>query len=582
MLSYRQTRIVSYILSIPSGVSVGLLMKSIGVSEKTIKNEIKETNKILSNCETICYSHKRGYYIDNPSENFYEILNNSLQNNKEDYIDKNRTTRTLAILLSENDYISMEALAGKLNLSKSMLNKIIDGTWRLRKYIEISQTRGLRIPWEEEKKRSFLAKFTLDSDAFGVFGEEQEVIELSIALNEIISKCLLDYHYTIAGNALKTFHNYLLASIIRRKRGHFITEEVAKVPISNLMKMLYTEIDKELGIKFDEKELWCCQKKLNEMNLLRYDKAYNYGEAEEQIYSCYQKFVAIIKEKFDITIDMDQFTWERFLLHIRKLQIRIANGNDISNFNKRDINANSPFTAQVIRDFFLPVFEMNIKAAEMAYIVLYFAQYLENQKRRHKILYISDSVPSLVYDAKRKIKKQLPEEVAEIECIPVYQYLSNVTKYNNSYIAIITTEIPVIDKNFRALVVNKVLQPEDFELLDIYIKGCVGDYENFLLKRNIKRYLKEEVHITEQCSNIFSVLSGEDIGDIEAYDIVLNDTVGYFASFTEKKSQIKVLKLKHPILYKNRFLKEIIVANYNTEDKEVYGFFQVVRHLINS
>lgn len=283
MLSYRQIKIVSYILSIQDGVSLDSLTKVIGVSEKTLKNEIKEINKILPDYEIIQHSHKDGYYIENPSDKFYDLLNISLQNNKEDYIDKDRTSRILMKLIFEKDYVSMETLASKLNLSKSMLNKLMDATWRLREYIEVSPTKGLRVPWSEEKKRNFLAKLTLDSNAFEIFLQEQEVIELSEILNNVISKCLLDYHYTIAGNALKTFHNYLLVTIIRRNQGFELIDTVKEVPISNLMKNICFELKASLNIELDENELWSCQRKLNELNLISYDRDKDYGESKRQL-----------------------------------------------------------------------------------------------------------------------------------------------------------------------------------------------------------------------------------------------------------------------------------------------------------
>lgn len=580
MLSYRQIKIVSYILSIQDGVSLDSLIKVIGVSEKTVKNEIKEINKILADHETIQYSHRVGYYIEHPSDKFYDLLNISLQNNKEDYIDKDRTSRILMMLIFEKDYVSMETLASKLYLSKSMLNKLMDASWRLRKYIEVSPTKGLRIPWSEEKKRSFLSKFTLDSNAFEIFQQEQEVLELSDILNEIISKCLLDYHYTIAGNALKTFHNYLLITIIRREQGFELIDSVDGVPISKLMKKLCIKLKEKLDIEFSQNELWSCQRKLNELNLISYDRDKDYGESKRQLYSCLQEFKKTIKETFDITIDMNQEIQDNFLLHMHKLRLRIENGNDVSNFNKRDINASYPFTAQIIRDFFLPIFKMDIMDTEIAYIVLYFAQYLEYPKPQHKLLYICDGTPSLIYDTKRKVEHLFSDTVFEIDCIPQYKYLADTSNYNSSYTAIITTEIPVITKNFHILLINRLLFEEDFELLKIYINGCVEHKENNLLQENKNHYLKKEQVIDEKFSTIFEALHNEDIGNVSIYDIVLNSNIGYYASFTKKKSQIKILRLRHPIFYKDRYINKVIVANYNIDDHSAHDFFQVVHNLI--
>lgn len=580
MLSYRQIKIISYILSLQKGISLIALMNVIGVSEKTLKNEIKQINKTLFVEDAILYTQKKGFFIENPSDKLYRILNTSYQNSKEDYGDKDRKNRIFILLLNEKNYISMETLATKLHLSKSMLNKIMDASWRLRHYIEVSPTKGLRIPWDEGKKRDFLAKLTVDPSNFEFFNQEKEVLIISDILYQILCTNILEYHYIVSGNALKTFHNYLLATIVRRKEGFYLTEEVPFIPISNLMRKIYYQIQTELNTIFNEQELLRCQHKLNELNLLHYDKGKDFHESRNDLLLKLQVFTSKLKDRFGIPIVIPSDVLEMFLIHMHKLRIRIENGNDVANFNKRDINTNYPFTAQIIRDIFLPVFDIAIKDTEISYIILYFAKYIEYTRPKCEVLLVSDATPSLIHDTIYKIERLFIEYEIRVTAIPLYQYVSNSDLYDVEYATIITTEFPIITMNYRALLVNSFIEQEDIQLVQLYIKGCIVHNNEMKLENNKRRFMISETIHNDKKGNIFDFLPHSKLGLFITYDIVLNVPIGYFANFVDTSSEIVVYNLENPILYKDTYLHKIIIANYNDKEGSYSDFYQVVHYLL--
>nr|WP_277988931.1 PRD domain-containing protein [Enterococcus sp. MJM16] len=287
-----------------------------------------------------------------------------------------------------------------------------------------------------------------------------------------------------------------------------------------------------------------------------------------------------IKKDFNITIEMSESLRENFLLHMYKLKIRNDNGTDVPNFNKRTINEHYPFSAQVIRDYFLPIFKLDIRESEVSYIILYFAKFLEPSMPKQELLLISDSAPSLIYDAQRKLMQRL--EGCSVTIIPQYKYLAAMEEYNARFLAILTTEVPVIVKNHRALLIDKFLVQEDYGLIELYLQGCLHSNEKIRLEENYQRFVSEDDVIKGAYKSVTELFPEEQLGGFKRYDLVLEKNIGYFASFSKGKSQIRIKKLQTPILYKDHFLEAVIVAEYNPETNNLAGFFQVIHPLLQT
>ncbi|MBO0451877.1 PRD domain-containing protein [Candidatus Enterococcus murrayae] len=581
MLTYRQVLILSYILSMKEGVLLATLAQTLEVSDKTVKNEVAAINQLLPKEEQIQYIGKKGYFIEKAGRTIDKIMDESFQENHEEYVDRDRTNRILMILLFEKDYISMEALGRKLFLSKSMLNKLMDVSWRLRNYIEVSPTKGLRLPWSESKKRNFLAKsFIISPATLALVQQDSEALSAMDTLYQILQKAVLAHHYTVAGDAFTAFHRYMSVTMIRTQQGFLLEEEVAKVPLSNLMMEVNQQIQSELQVILSEKDLWSCQKKLNELNVLHSIKKDGFTEYMEVLKDNLDLFSKEIKKDFNITIEMSESLRENFLLHMYKLKIRNDNGTDVPNFNKRTINEHYPFSAQVIRDYFLPIFKLDIRESEVSYIILYFAKFLEPSMPKQELLLISDSAPSLIYDAQRKLMQRL--EGCSVTIIPQYKYLAAMEEYNARFLAILTTEVPVIVKNHRALLIDKFLVQEDYGLIELYLQGCLHSNEKIRLEENYQRFVSEDDVIKGAYKSVTELFPEEQLGGFKRYDLVLEKNIGYFASFSKGKSQIRIKKLQTPILYKDHFLEAVIVAEYNPETNNLAGFFQVIHPLLQT
>jgi transcriptional antiterminator len=480
------------------------------------------------------------------------------------------------ILLYEKDYISMETLANRLFLSKSMLNRHMDKSWRLRKNIEVSPVKGLKIPWSERQKRNFLAKyFFLNTSTLPLLTEKIDLEKLMQKLYHILQTLMVEHHYYVSGLAFTTFYHYLLITIIRQQQGFTLEDEASPLPVSNLMNEIALTFQKELQVVLTEADLWSCQSKLNELNVLDTDREVVYNEQLKQQLQC---FCQILLDEFGIRVEMNEKQEESFVLHMHKLKIRKENDNDVANFEKRMINTSYPLTAQLIRDYFLPIFQLDIPESEISYIIPYFAGFIEEKTEEQDILYISDSTPSLIHDSLRKLE-QLPLDVKiSWKVYPQYYYEAHKSELQKDVLMVLTTELPIVVKNSKALLLSKILVDTDLELVKLYLSGCLNKERQRRLEANEKKYLLPITQVTEKKA-LFEILQKEELGNYHVYDLVMDKNVGYFAAFTQKSS-IHVYTLTHPVFYKDHFLKKVVVANYCVQDKNLHSFFEVVRPLL--
>ncbi|MCD5002388.1 PRD domain-containing protein [Enterococcus saccharolyticus] len=578
MLTYRQLLILSYIASMTDGIQLKYLMNVLQTSEKTVKNEIKGLNQLLSLEEQITYDSKKGYSLNHISSQTQQLIEQSFQLNQEEYVDKDRTNQILMILLFERDYISMENLANHLFLSKSMLSRHLDKSWRLRKYIEVSSIKGLRIPWSELQKRNFLAKyFFLNTSTLPLLEDCFDLNRVMDQLYSIVQELFIKHDYYVSGLAFTTFYNFLLITIVRNQQQFLFDENILPIPVSKLMLEIYDAVQKDLGFTLSESDLWSCQRKLNELNVIDTEKKLlSHNVLEQQLILFCQK----ISDEFGLEIKMNAHQKKQFLLHMHKLKIRQENDIDVANFEKRTINNSYPLTAQIIRDYFLPIFQLDIHESEIAYIIPYFASFLEPSKETKNVLYISDSTPSLIHDSIQKLEAITQDRQISWKVFPQYYYQARKEELQVNTLMVVTTEVPVIVNNPQALLVSKMLMSQDIDLVKLYLDGCLRREDQMQLLEDERKYVLPTIQV-QQKVNLLDVLQNEYLGNYQTYDLVLEGEIGYFAAFTEK-SQIQIYEFAHPVLYKDHHLKKVIVANYCIQDNKLNRFYQVVRKLLTT
>lgn len=571
MLKSRQVKILSTLIGFEEGISVFDLANYLNCSTKTINNEIVEINELLGKSGQILMSPERKLILEQYDVNLVQTIRDSFSQNIEEYYDYDRTHRVLLILFYEDDYLSMESLANKLYISKSALSKLFNRSWRLREYVEVNPTKGLRINWKEKKKRNFISKNYLLSEVFETYvASDVDFSKLDKILLAELGPLFISHEYYISGGSMNLFRVYLIVSIMRSMDPKKQLEKESEIEISSLMQDIQRLLEKEFDIKLNTNDLFACQRKLNELNVLNSANRVLDKKKIEELNRKYDVFIRRVELLFQIKIEMNETQYQQFILHMYKLLIRHENNTDVQNFSKRDINTNYPFTALVIRDIFCPIFELSVAESELSFVILYFAQFLEVDKDT-KLLLVSDAPASLIVDIKRKITdlKQI-----EFESLPTY-YFESISK--NEYDVIITTEMEVVTEDPKILLISSIISKQELYIIDQYVAAVVSKNRNNRFNDIEKLYYKlEQIHLL----SMQDFIDSHDVGNIQEYDIVLNHDCALFMTLRDDESFINVYELSKSVLYKDKQIKKIVYSNYNVEIQSSESFFSYIRHLI--
>ena len=214
----RQLFILSYLLNHPEGISGEHLASQINVSLRTLQNEIQEINRNAENSLTITSSGKQGYTVQGVTQQIRDNLLNQAGDRQSIYMPEERVNDILTVLLFAQGYTNMEALANTLYLSKASVFRTIDTSYPLQKYVSVNRTKGLLIDLPEREKRQILAK-VFDKDAQNPIARRlrQDYTHLDMLLRIALINLFTRHHYSVSGEALRSFRRYLIISIICRR-----------------------------------------------------------------------------------------------------------------------------------------------------------------------------------------------------------------------------------------------------------------------------------------------------------------------------------------------------------------------------
>lgn len=582
MFTHRQLLIISFLLTEDVPLSSSFLAAVLGVSERTIQSEIKEMNHYLPENETFSISSKKkmNYQALSPATTSWlkQLIHENKEMNSHDFERKNLI---LLILFFEKDYLSMEELAKRLFVSKTMIHKEFEHSWKLREFIEVSPKNGLKMKETESFQRNILAKIFAYNDSLGSLlklpPDTQSIFE---QVKKITNGLFLTHQYFISGKSLALFQNYLLVTIIRNKMGFHLVDGLDSISESLTMSALLKEIVVALDEDFSDLDIECIQAKLNELNVTTY-----VGAIEEFAYYPLIKekltiFFHLLDAELSIKINPSPEWEERFFMHMQKLLIRLGNGNDNDNYLKRKMNQTYPLTFQVLRDYFLPTFELDIPESELSYLVLYFAEFIEADELALDILFITDSLPSVIYHTSELIKKYSGFKVNHIKNVTVYEYLQKSADYEKNYEVMLTTSERVILESNRAFLIKELFHKDDLSLLSEYMTMIIT-YRAKRRKEWFYHQFLKPIEIQKISSENLEMKGITFIGKTIANEITLEEPLIFISSFNKQQaSTIEIYQFQKKYRHRSKEIDYIVISSYNPDEENLQSFYRELQHLL--
>ncbi|WP_163580795.1 BglG family transcription antiterminator [Gracilibacillus saliphilus] len=608
MFSKRQKIILSYILYIDVPIKLDLLAGIIQVSIHTIRKELENINRILSESDTqVSISNKGQCYIENEKkEAVRNLLINPIfidKNNIENHIVWDRIYTIIGMLSFEEDYVSMEELADRLFVSKSTINLDITEIKRIISRISgihftISNTKGLKFKGKEEDFRYLLAKMivqglNIETVLQNLFPTMDFEITIKYShINKVLREIMIKHDFIISGKAFGLVGASLLISAIRDELGYIVHTQIDE-SLLPMMKELEQRFQKEVGITFTNSDMLYIQQVIMEQN--HFYKNNNWDIKDRQIVSV---FTRAISDLFKIDLKKYHHFEEDFLFYIHQLNQRVKNNHDYTNFYKRQINRMFQMSASIVAYCKPHLKELGVtySEAELAYITLFLGNYIETEEPTLNILFVSDEHTALVNWIVSEVERLMGTSVQILNTIPRYLFEANMDAFLKNIDVILTTDQINVNHNCAVIFIQSLFGKveQDFlqSLLQDYLKKSkmkkLREIENTAIGQEHFIQISEKYKELNQCVDHML----EKLGYLESIDnneidkhFIPNDTKIAYASFISNRpgqSKIIIGKLPKSITYGNKAIHTIIISLYHANDHAIARpFYQYIRFLMD-
>lgn len=581
-LTNRQLFILSYLLNHRKRISGEHLASQVGISVRTLQNEIQEINQKLENGVSINASGKHGYLVCGVTQPIREKLLAQVGDRQSLFMPEERVNDILTILLFAEGYTSMESLANTLYLSKASVFRTIESNFALRNAVTISRTKGLIIDLPECDKRQLLTK-VFDKDALNPVAKamRQDYVQLDTPLRVALKNLFTNHNYSVSGEALRSFRRYLIISILRTKRGYPLEEVDHGLPISSLMQEIAAAIRTIVGITFSPSELQDCQAKLNNLCTFLRNVPAHRMDWLLQWNPHYKRFLSEIRRRFGVDLDMEPEDQRRFLLHVSKLHRRVMFGQHDSNYHKREINRTYPLAVHLILLAFEECFGFSVPETEVSYLAMYIAIKLRKHSKRIDCIIVTAKNPSVAWPMKQWIEEHFSRHLQSVEIVEHYRFSPTMVRDD---MLVLTTGEDVVLSCPQAILVKPFSLEKSYDLMDQYIQQTRNGYKESFFLKHFSRYYRGMTTLQSRGKNLYELLQSIDISLSPGaqYEFVL-DTDAFLLPRVHEgpgENSVQIYYLPHTVFHRGTDLRYLIISDYYTDTAEMEDFYYCLKTLL--
>lgn len=604
MFSLRMQKILDILLSVDKVVTGTQICNIIGVSERTVRSDIKELNDILKNSGAIIICEKaKGYKIEILDEMIFSTFYTKRKNQfdtqnlstlgRAEYIVVqlliNELTGIEAVTqneLADVLYVSLSSLKNDLKLAKAkLLNFDL--------LIEKVGNKGLKITGQEENVRSCIHAYIAAQN------EEikSEVSKLlmkiigakEVTLDDILKSNMKKFDFRISDIAYNDLKSYLNIILIRSTQHKYLLydEEASialeKEPKFKVTQNICSDIEQFLDVHLMQSEVLYMTKHIISSSYI------TFGNDAEQIYEVEKrdivnKILNSINEVFNIDFSTDQIL-VKFLGNHLSISINKARyGIRVKNTMLSLIKNNYPFAVElalVTNEVIKEEFGFQLIEDEIGFIALHFAAAIERYNKKEeviakKVIIVCSSGIGTSLLLKVKLEAHFKNKINIIDTISWYEINEEVLENVDLIISTIDVDIE-LDK---LIYVRSLLNDEEIRLVEeklsddnsktgllnklreelFFEKLVVTDKENLLNILTGKlidmNYINEKVRM-----HIFKreALTSTEIGSLVAIPHVMHDDI--------KESFIMVATLKKGITWSQEQVQLVLLIGMAAKDK---------------
>ncbi|MCF1783645.1 BglG family transcription antiterminator [Lactobacillus mulieris] len=576
-----------------------LLADKLSLSDKTVRNRLKDLNKALTNqgAEVIS-KHHYGYKLN--ITNKKRFLSIQLDNNHQSIPDstEERVKALLITLLNTKEYLKIDDLANRLYVSRKTLSSNLKHTEKILSLYKLKIDRrpnyGIKVVGTEFDKRNCLSNNAFDY--YQEYDKHQQLINIVIASNQKDNTRMSEV-------ALESFVKYLLISIKRISSDYRIKRDIGTTDISpatmKIIDELVIKISGLFNMKFSEIE--------------RKYLAIQYSATlSSDTYSQYGPNFVITSKIDELVFEMLNRIYETFGLDYRNnLELRMSLNQHLVPMDIRMrymISVKNPLLNQIKRQYSFPYalaetacqylqayYNHPIPEDEKAYIAIIFAlatekRNLELRKKNIVLVCISGTSSSQLF--KYKYLQAFGQYINKIYNCTV----TDLDKFDfkGKHIDYIFTTVP-LTKTFPVPIyeINLFINTNDIltykELFENGDKQSIIDkFPTNLFMSGVKANSKEEV-IDLMCRKVAhyglidknfksAVLKRESLGQTDFGNLT---AIPHPYKLQTEKSFVIVAILDKPIIWTKNKVQVIFLLSLGKEEKSTLtDFYQKISDIV--
>jgi len=617
MFSRRQIEILTSLSKTKKPVTAEWLAKELGVSDRTIRTEIKamqpDCSKLGAAIESIRGSGYQLHLLDPQlfMNEFEQLVQEPLAKGAYDFsIQDDRVNYLLKRLLLEKGPIKLESFEDELFVSKSTIQNDVKILRQILDKYQLSLVNrphyGTQIEGDEYMKRLCLSNVIFNRHDEGNYNDTPEILlnqALFKKIKEIIIKKVNEYKIEISDISLENLATHIAIACKRIEEGFYIenfTQSFAKE--HSFERIVATEIVAEVqdftDLIFPESEIEYIIVHLLGTKLLHSNELTEYSEFDE-VGCIVQCMLNKLHAKFNWDFHEDHEFIQALTLHIRPAMNRLRYRMNIRNPLLQDIKVKYPgaFEGAVVASTCIEEhLKKDVGEHEIAYIALHIGVALERLKSRKRktkrvIVVCASGVGSakLLYYRLQHMFEQKLEIVASTN----YYKLAD---YDLLNIDFIISTIPIReDLGVPVLVVNTFLGDKDVEEimkhLDITDQHGYSSYldesrvflqQDLNDKESVIRFLCSQLHlqglVTEEY--VDSVLEREAAAPTSFGNLV---AIPHPLTPVTKETFWTVCTLKRPIAWHDQQMVQFIcLLNIQEDPKDLEQMYKKLIKVIET
>lgn len=607
MLSNRILQIIKILQNQDEAISAKRIGFELGLSSRTIRNEIKNQNKNLNKVGLEINSfHRKGYQLNIVNEDlYYDYLSKTIEekNLVGNPIPKDSEGRVHYIikkLLVSKDYIKSEDICDEIYISRSTFNndfiKVKESLEYFNLHIESKPGYGMILRGSEIRKRSAISMYFYDMDSYSSIVVEQEENTKYNEISNMLLELMHKHEFRLTDLGFKNLVTHIIIALIRLEDNFAVPtpdgfEKIVQTEAYDLSCELCDRLEKKYEVKLPESERLYIALHLSGKESSQHINANQISFEKNRM--LFDEMYQYINDNFgmDLSEDIDLFT--SLSLHFEPMRHRLEYGLRIENPLLETIKQeqSEAFEVAIAASKIIEKhWGFSLSEEEIAYIALHFAlsiDHYHNRSNLKNVLIVCASGVGSSQILLHKVKQQFASSLGQVEVSELY----SLDKVEIDTFDFVLTTVPIKkDLGIPILEVNYFLSSTDvrgisnllsnensnFDFIDKY-------FSNELFFADLQANTAEEA-ITLMCEEISKVKTVPNdflssVLEREAYSATeFGNQIALphpMRAITDE-TFVAIGVLEKPILWKNNYVRFVMLISVSKDSNESLNLFNEV------